>query len=602
MTVSPLHLALVTLLLPVVVASFALVVAPYRRTGLPMAFLSVLTALAGLAAAITLFVQFDGQAQTYAFDWLVHASGKVTRLGIHLDGISISMLVVVTVVATCVQIFSLGYLGHEPAEDIGRYYTWQSLFLFAMNSLVLAPNLLQLFLGWELVGLCSYLLIGYYYKKPSAARAALKAFWVTKFADMGLLIALIVLFVNTGGFEWTGQVAVAGVVTLGLFVAVMGKSAQFPLHVWLPDAMEGPTPVSALLHAATMVAAGVFLVVRADPLFAQAPSTQMLMAYIGGFTALFAACIAVVQTDIKKILAYSTCSQLGYMVCALGAASQVAGFFHLTTHAFFKALLFLAAGSLIHAVHSNELEDMGGLWKKMKLTSVVFIIGSLALAGFPGFAGFFSKDLILEAVYQKGLWLPLGALMVAAFLTAFYMGRAVFLALFGELSEKGEHAHESGPTMTIPLVLLAALSLGAGWFGTPLAKMYGAEYHFHIGPVGIATSALGLIGIALSYWMFGPPKGGAELRAAFAPVGNLARSGAVDNFFLMGYRHGLMAVGGVCSFFDRYIVDGLMNFSAWITLEAGSRIRATVTGNVQHYVYAVVIGLLAMGAYGVLNA
>ena len=599
---SALDLALVALFLPVVVATFALVVAPFRRAGLPMAFLSVLTALAAVAASITLFVQFDGQAQTHAFDWLVHASGKVTKLGIHLDGVSISMLVVVTLVATCVQVFSLGYLGHEPAEDIGRYYTWQSLFLFAMNSLVLAPNLLQLFLGWELVGLCSYLLIGYYYKKPSAARAALKAFWVTKFADMGLLVALIVLFVDTGGFEWTGTVAVAGVVTLGLFVAVMGKSAQFPLHIWLPDAMEGPTPVSALLHAATMVAAGVFLVVRADPLFAQAPDTQMLMAYIGGFTALFAACIAVVQTDIKKILAYSTCSQLGYMVCALGAASQVAGFFHLTTHAFFKALLFLAAGSLIHAVHSNELEDMGGLWKKMKLTSVVFVIGALALAGFPGFAGFFSKDLILEAVYQKGLWLPLAALMVAAFLTAFYMGRAVFLALFGELSEAGEHAHESGPTMTIPLVVLAALSLGVGWFGTPLAKMYGQEYHFHIGAVGLTTSALGLLGIALSYWMFGPPKGGAELRAAFAPVGRLARSGAVDGLFLAGYRHGLMAIGGVCDYLDRYVVDGLMNFSAWITLEAGSRIRATVTGNVQHYLYAVVIGLLAMGAYGVLNA
>jgi len=600
--VDALTLALVTLFVPLAFATFAMVVAPYRRTGLPVAFASVVAALAALGAALTLLIQFDGQAQTHAVTWLVHAGGNVTRVGVHLDGLSLSMLVVVTLVATCVQLFSLGYLGHEPPEDVGRYYTWQSLFLFAMNTLVLAPNLLQLFLGWELVGLCSYLLIGYYFKKPSAARAALKAFWITKFADMGLLVALIVLFVNTGGFEWTATTAVAGTVSLLLFVAVMGKSAQFPLHIWLPDAMEGPTPVSALLHAATMVAAGVFLIVRADPLFAQAPDTQTVMAYIGGFTALFAACIAVVQTDIKKILAYSTCSQLGYMVCALGAGSQVAGFFHLTTHAFFKALLFLGAGSLIHAVHSNELSDMGGLWRKMKLTSIVFIIGALALAGVPGFAGFFSKDLILEVVYAKGLYLPLAALVIAAFLTAFYMGRAVFLALFGEPSEAAAHAHESGPTMTIPLVVLAVLSVGVGWFGGPLAATYGQDYAFHVGAVGIVGSSLGIAGIALSYWMFGPAKGGDGLRAAFAPLGRLARSGAVDNLFAAGYRQGLMGVASVCNYLDRYVVDGLMNLSAYVTLEAGSRLRATQTGNVQHYVYLVVVGLLAMGAYGVFNA
>lgn len=604
----PMDWARLTLFLPLATALMFIVVPWVRRAGKLAGQVSVLSALVSLTGALVLFSQVLNGARVLGHDvytWLPHSSlvpGALARgviqVGIHLDGISVTMLVVVTFVASCVQIFSLGYMADEPKNDFGRYYTWQSLFLFAMNTLVLAPNLFQLFMGWELVGLVSYLLIGYWWKKPSAARAALKAFWVTKFADMGLVAGLIVLFLNTGGFEWTGVVAVATPVTLLLFLAVMGKSAQFPLHIWLPDAMEGPTPVSALLHAATMVAAGVFLVVRAFPLFEQAPDTQTVMAYVGSFTALFAAIVAVVQTDIKKVLAYSTVSQLGYMVAALGAGSQVAGFFHLTTHAFFKALLFLGAGSLIHAVHSNDLRHMGGLFSKMKVTSLAFIVGALALAGVPGLAGFFSKDLILEEVAHKGLWAPLGALLIAAFLTAFYMGKVVFLALFGKPSSHAEHAHEAGPSMLIPLVALSVLAVVAGYFGATLSGLYGEPVHFHVAPVGLVGTAMGLTGLGMAYWMFGAPQGGASLRAAFAPLGRLAASGNVDKLATAIYRNVLHGLASAVGWFDRYVIDGLMNGIAYGTLEAGSRLRVIQTGRVGDYVYVIVAAMVLMGLYG----
>lgn len=600
--------ALIATFLPLGTALLLVLVSPLRRTGLVAGLISVASALATLTSAIMLLVpRLQGTAAPFketlrwlphsSLDAVAHARGAI-ELGLQVDGISSTMLVVVAVVATCVQIFSLGYMAEEPKADFGRYFTWQSLFLFAMNSLVLAPNLLQLFLGWELVGLVSYLLIGYWWKKPSAARAALKAFWITKFADMGLVGGLIVLFLSTGTFDWGVTTAAAGTITLLLFIAVMGKSAQFPLHIWLPDAMEGPTPVSALLHAATMVAAGVFLVVRAFPLFEQAHSTLTFMTYIGSFTALFAAVVAVVQTDIKKVLAYSTCSQLGYMVAALGVGSQVGGFFHLTTHAFFKALLFLSAGSFIHAVHSNELSHMGGLWSKMKVTSSAFILGALALAGFPGLAGFFSKDLILEHVLEHGQYAPLAALLTAAFLTAFYMGRVVFVAIFGKPSEHAHHAHESGPSMLIPLVVLMVPSAVAGYFGATLSGLYGAPAHFHLSAIGVVATALGLAGIGMAYWMFGAPQGGKALQDAFAPLGRLARSGAVNGFFAWSYRSVMTKVAEGIGWFDRYVIDGAMNGIAYGTLEAGARLRPLQTGRVQDYVYVVVAAMIALGLYG----
>ncbi|MBI4818633.1 MAG: NADH-quinone oxidoreductase subunit L [Deltaproteobacteria bacterium] len=609
---SSMLLAQIALLLPLAIALFLMVVAPIRRAGKPAGALSVAGALVSLGASLVLFAQALGNHELgrQTMRWLPHSAleagghaKSIIEVGIHLDGLSVSMLVVVCFVAACVQIFSLGYMAHEPPADFGRYFTWQSLFLFAMNTLVIAPNLLQFFLGWELVGLASYLLIGFYYKKPSAARAALKAFWTTKFADMGLVAGLILLFLDTGSFEWTVTAPRANWVAGLLFIAVMGKSAQFPLHIWLPDAMEGPTPVSALLHAATMVAAGVFLVVRADPLYQQAPDAREIMAYIGGFTALFAACIAVVQNDIKKVLAYSTCSQLGYMVCALGAGSQIGGFFHLTTHAFFKAMLFLAAGGLIHAVHSNDIRHMGGLAKKMTLTSATFILGALALAGVPGLAGYFSKDFILEQVEHQHFYVPLAALLIAAFLTAFYMGRVVFIALFGEPSEHARHAHESGISMTLPLVMLAVPAAVSGYFVTTLTGLYAEPQALHfVSTIGGVASALALSGIGLSYFMFGAPKGGAGLRAAFAPLGRIAASGAVDRFWLMAYRKGLNTVAHAIGWFDRYIVDGLVNVVGYMTLSLGARLRPLQTGNIQDYLYAIVAAAALMGLYGAVRA
>ena len=592
--------ALIALFLPLGTAALLGLAVPLRKTGVPAAVISIISAFIALGSALALLATGDAlKTPTRAVvGWLT--AGNATAVGLQIDGTSAWMLVVVTLVAACVQLYSLEYLHDEPAPALGRYFTYQSMFLFAMNTLVLAPNLMQAFLGWELVGLCSYLLIGFYFRKPSAARAAVKAFWITKFADLGFLIGLVTLYTKTGAFEWTAVTPVAGFVTLMLFFAVMGKSAQFPLHIWLPDAMEGPTPVSALLHAATMVAAGVFLIVRCEPLFAQAEMTREVMAWVGAFTALFAACVAVVQTDIKKVLAYSTCSQLGYMVASLGAGDTFAGYFHLSTHAFFKALLFLGAGSLIHAVHSNELKDMGGLMKKMPFTGAIFITGSLALAGIPPFAGFFSKDLILEALEHHHLYVPLGALAIAAFLTAFYMGRTVLLALFGTPSHAAEHAHEPGLPMKLPLAILAVLAASSGFFGGYLAELTGHEYHFEFTPVGGAGTALGLAGFITAVWMFGKAQGGVAIKRAFTPVGVFIRFGLMDRLGRVAY--GVMLAGGaIIAWFDRYVIDGVMNWSGYVLLVGSQRLRAVQTGNVQDYVYAVALGLVVLSAWGILR-
>ena len=609
---NPIQWAIVALFVPLGVAGLLAVVPPLRRAGRPAAALSVAAVLVSVLASVMVLADqmADGSTPHIArWSWLWHrdtaAIGirSAIELGVHVDGVSAAMMGVVSLVAACVQVFSLGYMADEPPAAYGRYFTYHSLFVFSMLSLVIAPNLLQFFLGWELVGLTSYLLIGFYYAKASAARASLKAFWITKFADMGFILGLITLFVVSGGFEWTASIDdpdAAMAITLFLFVAVMGKSAQFPLHIWLPNAMEGPTPVSALLHAATMVAAGVYLVVRADPLFLQAPTTQEIMVYVGAFTALFAACIAVVQTDIKRVLAYSTCSQLGYMVCALGAGSMVAGYFHLTTHACFKALLFLAAGGLIHGVHSNEITSMGGLLKKMPTTAITFIIGALALAGFPMTAGFFSKDLVLEVVEQRGLWLPFAALMLGAFLTAFYMMRVMVIALLGPPSDAASHAHAAPKVMQGPLVVLAIFALGVGWFGGDFARLAGAEYAFHIGAVGIAASLLGFAGLGLAWWTFsGHPEGRPAIVKPFAPVGAFIRAAAVDRAAQFAYRQVMLGISAAVAWIDRYVVDGLMNASGYACLEAGSRLRRVQTGDVQHYVMAVVVALVALGAWGV---
>lgn len=595
---TPVMVALVAVFAPAATALLLLVLPWIRHRGAPAAWVAIAGSLVSLGAAIKLLVdRASGGGDVRAVvPWLQSKGQAVAEMGVHIDGVSAAMLVIVTIVATCVQVFSVSYMHAEPPRAFGRYFTLHALFLFSMNLLVVAPNLLQLFAGWELVGLASYLLIGFYFAKPSAARAAVKAFWMTKLGDVGFLFALLVLYVQTGSFEWTAELTTASatLATALLFFAVMGKSAQFPLHVWLPDAMEGPTPVSALLHAATMVAAGVFLVVRADPLFAQAPSTREAMLWIGSFTAVFAALLALVQNDLKKVLAFSTASQLGYMVAALGAGSSLAGFFHLGTHAFFKALLFLSAGSVIHAVHSNELKDMGALWRKMPVTTAAFVIGAFSLAGVPGFAGFFSKDLVLASLEGRGGWVPWTMLMASAFLTAFYMGRVLLKAFWGKATEKSAHAHESGLSMTGPLVLLAVPSLLAGLLGGWLAESVGVEYRLHFGLTPVLASLLSLGGLGAALAVFGRGR-----EAPFTSViTQLDRRSVVELGWEALYRQGLLGVAAVFAWVDRYVVDGLVNVTGWAAIESGHALRRLQTGRVRDYALAVALGALVLAAFG----
>ncbi len=596
-------LALTSLLAPLLCFALLAVVWPLRHRGRLAGALSALVAASSFAAAARVaWMVLVGGAEpvTWTVDWLVHQGHSFAPMGVHIDGVSASMLAVVTLVAACVQVYSLGYMADEPAPDQGRYFAWHSLFIVAMGMLVVAPNLLQLFFGWELVGLCSYLLIGFYWRKPSAGKAAVKAFWVTKFADMGLLLGIIALYGATGEMSWEhlpgGTWAL--VVPALLFIGVMGKSAQVPLHIWLPDAMEGPTPVSALLHAATMVAAGVFLIVRAYPLFEAAPAMLSFMAWLGAITAFVAAVTAVVQDDIKKVLAYSTCSQLGYMVAALGSGHLMGGYFHLTTHAFFKALLFLGAGAAIHAVHSNSIFDMGGLWKKTPVGAALFIVGALALAGVPGFAGFFSKDLILEELLHAGHIVPLLLLVVSAGLTAFYMTRVVAIAFFGEPGARSAHAHDAPWVMLAPMAVLGVLALVGGFGGGMLSEAWGQEYHFAVTPVGAVTTLFGLAGIGVGVVRYGTRTWtGMTLDGLSAFI----LSGPVDRFWDSAWRKGLLPFARMVGWFDRYVVDGLMNLTAVAVLKLGAAVRRLQTGRAQDYVLAVVFGALLFIAYGVVG-
>src|SRR5213083_1810425 len=391
-----------TVWLPVLVlglpfASFVLlaVVAPLRRAGRAAGAVSIAAiAAAFLGAVLVWSVGFTREA---TWTWIPADDGPTATVGVLVDPLANAMLVLVTLVSLLVQIYSLAYLHDERPPSLGRYYTFQSLFAFSMLGLVLSPSFVQMFVFWELVGLCSYLLIGYWYARPSAARAAVKAFWITKLGDLGFVVGIVMLWAATGTFEFHALFAKAqehalaidglGTIMFLIYLGAMGKSAQFPLHVWLPDAMEGPTPVSALIHAATMVTAGVYMVTRTDWLFALTPNVLVIVAWIGAFTALLAAVLACVQDDIKRVLAYSTVSQLGYMMTAIGAGFASAGFLHLLTHGIFKALLFLGAGAVIHAAGTNDIFQMGGLWRKMPQTTIVFVVGALSLAGIPFFGG-----------------------------------------------------------------------------------------------------------------------------------------------------------------------------------------------------------------------
>jgi NADH-quinone oxidoreductase subunit L len=629
---SPVTLILDALLLPAAAFLVIAVFPPLRRSGRPAAFFSIACALAAFVAAFLGWqaARAAGAPIHAAWAWLPGVNGPFATVGVLIDRQSTTMLLLVTLVALLVQVYSIGYLSDEPEPALGRYYAFQSLFAFSMMGVVLAPNLLQLFMCWELVGVCSYLLIGFWYRKPEAARAALKAFWTTKTGDVGLLIGIVMLQQRTGTFDLValrqmaegGLIPLAGlgVITFCIYLGAMGKSAQFPLHVWLPDAMEGPTPVSALIHAATMVTAGVYLLTRLDWLFALTPGVLAIVAWNGALTALLAAVLACVQTDIKRVLAYSTVSQLGYMMAAIGAGFAGAGFLHLLTHGVFKALLFLGAGAIIHAVHSNDLSAMGGLARKMPQTAIVFLVGTLSLAGVPLFAGFVSKEEVLGAVWTGGFTVPFFMLLTAAFLTAFYMFRVVFLAFFAERGARREargasstphiahpashpahreshiaprEPHDAPPVMTLPLWVLAIIAMGIGIYFTLHAPHAEFEAPGWLTPAAIGVA---LSGILLAWLTYQRRIVSADmLAAAFGPIRHAALRGFwLDDIFVAIYRYVLLAFARVVGWIDRYVVDGVLNVvSAW-TLDGGDGLRRIQTGKVQDYVFAVGFGLLAL--------
>ena len=650
MTLDAVALTLIALLLPA--ASFLVigVVPPLRRAGRAAAWFSIACMLASLAAAILGWRAYHESATEpirAAWSWLPSVSGPFATVGVLVDSTSTTMLLLVTLVASLVQIYSTCYLSDEPDPALGRYYALQSLFAFSMMGVVVAPTLLQLFICWELVGVCSCLLIGFWYTKPEAARAALKAFWTTKLGDVGLLVGIVLLHRATGTFDLvalrhlaeTQQIPLAGlsVITFGLYMGAAGKSAQFPLHVWLPDAMEGPTPVSALIHAATMVTAGVYLLTRTEWLFALTPNVLALVAWNGALTALLAAVLACVQTDIKRVLAYSTVSQLGYMMAAIGAGFAGSGFLHLLTHGVFKALLFLGAGAVIHAVGSNDVADMGGLAKKMPQTAIVFLIGTLSLAGIPLFAGFASKEEVLGSVWAGGFRVPFFMLLFAAFLTAFYMFRVVFLAFFGgrrpapdvrrpaiqdpgsarlgrrtpdagtrDSRDTAHHGHGAGGTpshlhdapflMTGPLWVLALLAVAIGVY----FMLHPPHADFEApGWITASAVAVALAGILLAWLTYQRQAISADaLAAAFAPIRAAAlHKFWLDDIYVAIYRHVLLTFSRLIGWIDRYLVDGVLNvISAW-TLDGGDRLRRMQTGKVQDYVWAVGLGLLALMAW-----
>ena len=554
----------------------------------------------------------------YNFEWLPFTETLTFNIGILLDPISVMMLIVISTVSLMVHIYSFGYMKGE--KGFQRYYAFLSLFTMSMLGLVVATNIFQMYLFWELVGVSSYLLIGFYYTKPAAIAASKKAFIVTRFADLGFLIGILIYGYYGGTFGFTPDTVslISGgasmlPLALGLmFVGGAGKSAMFPLHIWLPDAMEGPTPVSALIHAATMVVAGVYLVARMFPLFiAYAPDVLHWIAYVGAFTAFYAASVACVQSDIKRVLAFSTISQIGFMIVALGVCTSadphhgglgyMASMFHLFTHAMFKALLFLGAGSIIHAVHSNEMSAMGGLRKYMPITHITFLIACLAIAGIPPFSGFFSKDEILAACFQFSP--VMGWIMtVIAAMTAFYMFRLYYGIFWGkDNSKQSSHTpHESPTAMTIPLIFLALVTCGAGFipFGHFISSN-GESYTIHLDWTVAGTSiVIALLSIALATYIF---KGSKQpvadsLQRRFSGLWTAAyhRFYIDEVYQFITHKIIFRCISKPIAWFDRHVIDGTFDFIAWAANAASDSIRGFQSGQIQQYTYVFLCGALAL--------
>jgi NADH-quinone oxidoreductase subunit L len=601
--------------------------------------------------------------ETNVFDWIV--SGELsTTIGFRIDALSIIMCLVVTGVGFLIHVYSAGYMHDDPG--FRRYFTYLNLFVFMMLILVTANNILLMFVGWEGVGLCSYLLIGFWYKKESASNAGKKAFIVNRIGDFGFLLGVFLLTstlaasgvwtLNFGELQQHAELlstSMATLITLLFFVGATGKSAQIPLYVWLPDAMEGPTPVSSLIHAATMVTAGVYMIARLNFLYSMAPITMFVVAMIGVLTAIFAASIGFAQYDIKRVLAYSTVSQLGFMFIGVGVGAYAAGIFHLMTHAFFKGLLFLGAGSVMHAMSGElDMRKMGGLWKKIPITYGTFLIACIAIAGVPPFAGFFSKDEILWKAFSKGgpsmiVWV-LGS--IAAGMTAFYMFRMFFVTFHGQCrapEEVKHHIHESPKVMTIPLMVLALLSIVGGWVGIP--HLLGGNNHiekwlepvFGHGAAGaesahagggldfslvtnafaahgsagggeasvelqlmILAVAIGLLGIFIAYLLYirFPSLPGLFVRKFHGLFVLVNNKYWVDEIYYGIFVRGLFGIGRICKrVVDEILIDGTVNGMAYVLQGTGNIVRRLQSGSVQGYAFGMIIGAVAALGYLVMR-
>ncbi|TGE25979.1 NADH-quinone oxidoreductase subunit L [Hymenobacter aquaticus] len=594
-----------------------------------------LMVLGSFLISVTLFLNFQYQYTVTLFDWISVGSMQIP-FTYQIDQLSLIMLLLVTGVGFLIHVYSIGYMHHD--ENVGKFFAFLNLFVFSMLVLVLGANFVILFIGWEGVGLCSYLLIGFWNKETPNNNAAKKAFIINRVGDLGFLLGIFLIYLTFDSVQYaevfqkasTLQIGtgVVTAITLLLFVGAMGKSAQLPLYTWLPDAMAGPTPVSALIHAATMVTAGIYMVLRSNVLFTLAPDTLHVVAWIGGLTALFAATIGLAQNDIKKVLAYSTVSQLGYMFLALGVMGYSTSLFHVLTHAFFKALMFLGAGSVIHAMsNEQDIRRMGGLRKALPITFITFLIGCLAISGIPPFSGFFSKDEILEHVYQhnKILW---GIGMVTAFLTAFYMFRLLFLTFFGEFrgtEEQKHHLHESPASMTLPLVVLAILAAVGGFMGAPMfvGKHYLAEYlaplftySQRLNPeafageldhgtelmlIGLSVAA-GVLGILLAYVQYvsrrvRPAEDDAQRSA---PESLVYHKYYIDELYDTIFVKPVMGLSkGLYRFVEQGIIDPIVNGFGRVTLGGGQLLRHVQTGYVGLYLILMVVGIVLILALNV---
>ncbi len=659
-----------TWLIPILpVVACALIFAFGRKLPGEGAYVAIAAMLVSLAMSLVIAVQWFGglghevhNLFTVSVPWMP-AGGINIDMGFSVDSLTVVMLLVVTIVTSMVEIYSVGYMHGDVRYP--RYFAYMSLFAASMLTLVIANNMILMFMSWELVGLTSYLLIGFWFERPSAMRAAKKAFLVTRVGDVGFLAGMVLLFLYTGslnlfgesgifenlnqiqGFVQVGPWALSALAVVGLllFCGAVGKSAQFPLHVWLPDAMEGPTPVSALIHAATMVAAGVYLIARMYPIYLNDHTGVALqvIAYVGAFTALFAATIGIAQNDIKRVLAYSTISQLGYMIMALGVFGYVAAVFHLMTHAFFKSQLFLGSGSVIHGTGTQDIREMGGLKPKMPWTYWTFLIATLALCGIPFTAGGFSKEEILGVAFHTHKIVFIAG-VIGAFLTAFYMFRLVYKTFHGSPRNHEVHAHESPKVMLVPLIVLATLAVVSGYFGTPFANYF--EHHispvlghheeilhdvlrelphgFNLTVFLIGTvAALAGIGLATIIW-FKPILKIEKLEPSFGWLAKLVENKyyideiyqatiiralmfaaafmfwfdkwVIDYAIVNGVGYITRVASVVWGWFDLNIVDGIVNLVGWTTKFFGSVLRRFQTGVVEQYVFLLVVSALVMCA------